>query len=365
MVLSQGVLEHADALTLDSPKTYLRPTVASASKSRTNNASHSHTKRGSAEARYGMSPAAKPVRHKTPPKKQTPIERSPFKPLDLITRRQSLPPPCPFDEADSMRDDENSLRANESPTHSPAKAKPATQAVAASPLRPGLLSPVHRPANTKVNAQWISYYVKRGRLAEARKLGWEEGAEGAAAAAATPQPPGEELHESSEDRAARRASQGTAWTSPAAVATPAAAVTPGSEQQRAKGGEAFFVQLDAEKHPSPIPSQGPRKAEAQQAQETSSRPEAKVGADEGSASVEGVEGVARVAGLAHWQALASEDSSRTEAGETALLAEEAELQAEAEAEVAAAEPAAEEAVLPQGTVPIASAASERAGRPRR
>ena len=96
MVLSQGVLEHADALTLDSPKTYLRPTVASASKSRTNNASHSHTKRGSAEARYGMSPAAKPVvRHKTPPKKQTPIERSPFKPLDLITRRQSLPPPCP------------------------------------------------------------------------------------------------------------------------------------------------------------------------------------------------------------------------------------------------------------------------------
>ena len=165
MVLSQGVLEHADALTLDSPKTYARPTVASASKSRTNNGSHSHTKRGSAEARYGMSPAAKPVRHKTP----TPIERSPFKPLDLITRRQSLPPPCPFDEADSMRDDENSLRANESPPHSPAKAKPAKPAVAASPLRPGLLSPVHRPANTKVNAQWISYYVKRGRLAEARE----------------------------------------------------------------------------------------------------------------------------------------------------------------------------------------------------
>ena len=240
MVLSQGVLEHADALTLDSPKTYLRPTVASASKSRTNNASHSHTKRGSAEARYGMSPAAKPVvRHKTPPKKQTPIERSPFKPLDLITRRQSLPPPCPFDEADSMRDDENSLRANESPTHSPAKAKPATQAVAASPLRPGLLSPVHRPANTKVNAQWISYYVKRGRLAEARKLGWEEGAEGAAVAAATPQPPGEELHESSEDRAARRASQGTAWTSPAAVATPAAS----PPRPRPRGADAASLPL--------------------------------------------------------------------------------------------------------------------------
>ena len=239
MVFSQGLLEHADELTLESPKTYLNPTAASANKSRTN-PNHSHTKRGSAEARYGMSPAPKPVRHTTPSKKQAPVVRSPFKPLDLITRRQSLPPPCPFDEADSMRlDDENSLRANESPPHSPAKAaKPATQAVPPSPLRPGLLSPVRRPSNTKVNAQWISYYVKHGRLAEARKLGWE-GSTTAQVYVAASQPPSEELHDSSEDRAARRASQGMAWTSPVEVAaeaaTPAAA-TPGSEQRRAQAG---------------------------------------------------------------------------------------------------------------------------------
>ena len=256
MVFSQGLLEHADALTLESPnpKSFMNPTASSASRSRTN-ASQSHTKRGTAEARYGMSPAPKPVRHKTPPKKQAPVERSPFKSLDRVTRRQSLPPPCPFNEADSMRDDENSLRANESPPQSPAKAKPATQAVPPSPLRPGLLSPVRRPANTKVNAQWISYYVKHGRLAEARKLGWEGPPEGTATATTTssqPQPPGVELHDSSEDRFARRSSQGVAWTSPGAAPAPApapaaaAVATPGSEQGRdPAGGTAFFVRLDA------------------------------------------------------------------------------------------------------------------------
>ena len=254
MVFSQGLLEHADALTLESPnpKSFMNPTASSASRSRTN-ASQSHTKRGTAEARYGMSPAPKPVRHKTPPKKQAPVERSPFKSLDRVTRRQSLPPPCPFNEADSMRDDENSLRANESPPQSPAKAKPATQAVPPSPLRPGLLSPVRRPANTKVNAQWISYYVKHGRLAEARKLGWEGPPEGTATATTTssqPQPPGVELHDSSEDRFARRSSQGVAWTSPgaapAAAPAPAAVATPGSELGRdPAGGTAFFVRLDA------------------------------------------------------------------------------------------------------------------------
>ena len=94
------------------------------------------------------------------PPAEPPPERVPFKPLDLITRRErELPPPRPFNPDDSCRSKDDSCRDNENENLSNlsnaqlSPVKPTPVAMPHSPERPALLSPVRQPSSTNGVAQ--------------------------------------------------------------------------------------------------------------------------------------------------------------------------------------------------------------------